>query len=77
MRPGIASRGAIKDSARERRGIAPIEQTSSVQLQRCPQAAAASPQDKVQGSTSNRVDPMHAIVYIRLRIQVRLIAGST
>ena len=77
VRPGIAPRGAIKDNARERRGTAPIEHTSSIQLQRCPQAAAASPQDKVQDSTSNRIGPMHTIACIRLRIQVRLIAGST
>lgn len=77
MRPGIASRGAIKDSARERRGIAPIEHTSIIQLQRCPQAAAASPQGKAQDSTSNRIGPMHTIARIRLRIQVRLITGST
>lgn len=77
VRPGIAPRGAIKDNARERRGIAPIEHMSIIQLQRCPQAAAASPQDKVQGSTSNRIDPMHTIACIRLRIRVLLIAGST
>ena len=77
VRPGIAPRGAIKDSARERRGIAPIEHTSRIQLQRRPQAAATSPQGNVQGSTSNRIDPMHTIACIRLRVQVRLIAGST
>lgn len=76
-RPGIAPRGAIKDSARERRGTAPIEHTSVIQLQRCPQAAAASPQGKVQGSTSNRIGPMRTIACIRIRIQVRLITGST
>ena len=29
VRPGIAPRGAIKDNARERRGAAPIEHSSS------------------------------------------------